>query len=283
MSAKLLDGNLLGKKLLEDIRRDITALGKAAASICLATLQIGDSKDATIYSNYLKKLLEGLGLSYKPVKLAAEADEDRVFAELATLKKDDSVTGIMVFAPIPKQLNYTAVFDHLALNKDVEGRTFLKSHYGVFSPTAHAVLALLESAHIDFRGKEAVVVGHSDLVGKPTAVLLSDKLATVAICHRETKDLESHVRRADLVVAAAGKPELIKGAWIKTGAVVIDVGENVAGGKIVGDVEFEEASKRASFISPVPGGVGPVTNVMLLRNLVNLHRLRENGNGTRGS
>ena len=204
-----------------------------------------------------------------------------MIAEIIRLNRDEAVTGVMVFSPLPKHLSRTAIFDNIALLKDVEGRTFLKSHFGVFSPTANAVMTLLEFTGASLAGKEAVVVGHSDLVGKPSAILLMDKMATVTVCHVETRDLRQHIEKADIVVAAAGKGHLVKGEWIKPGDIVIDVGENLVNGLIVGDVEFETAKRRASYITPVPGGVGPVTNVMLIKNLITLQELRSARNGNR--
>jgi methylenetetrahydrofolate dehydrogenase (NADP+)/methenyltetrahydrofolate cyclohydrolase len=142
------------------------------------------------------------------------------------------------------------------------------------------VIKLFEETGVDAAGKEAVVIGHSDVVGKPIAILLLDKMATVTICHIKTRSLEEHVRRADIVVSAAGKAGLVKGRWIKPGAVVIDVGENMLDGKLAGDVEFEEAKNHAGFITPVPGGVGPLTNVMLVKNLLTLSQIQDNHGNT---
>ena len=245
----------------------------------LATVQVGASKDTELYFKYLEGLLGQIGIKLAAHSFTASAKEEEVIAEIVRLNRDPQVTGIMIFSPLPKTINAANLFDNIAMSKDVEGRTFMKSHFGVISPTANAVLTLLEATHCDIAGKEAVVVGHSDLVGKPTAILLMDKLATVTVCHVKTKDLAEHVRHADIVVAAVGKAHVVKGEWIKPGAIVIDVGENVVDGKLVGDVEFETAKKNAAFISPVPGGVGPVTNVMLIKNLILLNQLKARRNG----
>ena len=277
-SAQFLNGTEIAQKRLDKVRQTITEL--RAKNITLATVMIGEPKDAAIYARYLTGMLAKLGIRLISKVFPQDVTEKNVLKEIERLNRDRKITGIMVFSPIPKQINPTNVFDHIDMLKDAEGRTFLKSHLGVFSPTAHAVLTLLEATGCDFSGKEAIVVGNSDLVGKPTAVLLSDKFATVTVCHIKTLNLVAHVQRADIVVAAAGKPNLIKGEWIKPGAIVIDVGENFSEGKIVGDVEFESAKDRASFITPVPGGVGPVTNLMLVQNLVRLYQLQR---GTRGA
>ena len=278
--AKILNGRDIAERFLSSASPRVEQLKKKGA-FALATVQVGTSKDTVVYSAYLSKLLSRVGVPLISRVFPEKADEATVIAEIVRLNRDESVTGVMVFSPLPNHLSRTAIFDNIALLKDVEGRTFLKSHFGVFSPTANAVMTLLESTGAVLAGKEAVVVGHSDLVGKPSAVLLMDKMATVTVCHVETRDLRRHVENADILVAAAGKAHLIRGDWIKPGAIVIDVGENLVNGLIVGDVEFESARRRASYITPVPGGVGPVTNVMLIKNLITLQELRGIRNGNR--
>ena len=287
--SQILDGNEIARKYLENASREIQELNKESGYRCLtlATIQVGESKGVTLYYNYLVKLSRQLDFNLQPLKFSESDKEGDILDEISRLMNSDSVTGIMVFSPLPRKNISDFIFLNLPPNKDVEGRTFLKSlksHFGVYSPTALAVLTVLEATGCDLVGKEAVVIGHSDLVGKPTAVLLADKMATVVICHKETKQLEEHVRRADIVVAAVGKPNLIHGDWIKPGAIVIDVGENIVDGKVVGDVEFETAKKHASYITPVPGGVGPVTNVMLVKNLITLGKSWKikNGNSRAG-
>ncbi len=282
--AKILDGTRIADKYLEMAREKIQGINRASSgTLTLATLQIGESNDATLYARYLKGLLGKIGIRLTSVVLDGNSSEEAAIREILKLNTDPQVTGIMIFSPLPHRISAVNLLDNLDMRKDVEGRTFLKSHFGVFSPTANAVLALLEETHCDFVGKEAVIVGHSDLVGKPTAVLLMDRMATVTVCHKATRDLKAHLQNADIVVAAVGKPGVVNGEWIKPGAIVIDVGENVVDGKLVGDVVFETAKDRAAFISPVPGGVGPVTNVMLIKNLLMLHELNTQRNGRNGS
>ena len=190
---------------------------------------------------------------------------------------DNSVHGIFVHQPMPPQIDPQQVSAVIDPRKDVEGihpensarRFFARARIG--SCTALAVMELIESTGIALEGKEAVVVGHSDIVGRPVSMLLLDKLATTTVCHVGTDragQLEAHVRRADVLVVAAGRPHLIKGEWVKQGSIVIDVGINVKDGHVVGDVEFESAKKRAAAITPVPGGVGPVTVMMVMKNTV---------------
>jgi methylenetetrahydrofolate dehydrogenase (NADP+)/methenyltetrahydrofolate cyclohydrolase len=216
-------------------------------------------------------------MGYTLTQLPQKATEREICDQIEHLNKDKKVTGILVFSPLPKNLDYVKILNAIKLHKDIEGRRILHG-FGdrVISPTASAVIKLFEETGVDAAGKEAVVIGHSDVVGKPIAILLLDKMATVTICHIKTRSLEEHVRRADIVVSAAGKANLVKGKWIKSGAVVIDVGENILDGKLVGDVEFDEAKNHAGFITPVPGGVGPLTNVMLVKNLLTLSQIQDN-------
>lgn len=277
--ARILNGKEVAQKILASAAKKIELLKKTGSTLTLATVRIGNAKDTLLYSEALWKLLDKVGIGHLPSVSPQTISETDLCEKILSLNQDPAVTGIMVFAPLPQVIDTMTVLNVVDQMKDVEGRTFMKSHFGVFSPTANAVLALLDESRVEFAGKEAVVIGHSDLVGKPTAILLLDRLATVTVCHTKTVDLKQKVERADIVVAAVGKPELVKGDWIKPGAIVIDVGENFVNGKLVGDVEFEAAKKRASFISPVPGGVGPLTNVMLIQNLLRLHSLKDMRNG----
>ncbi len=281
MSAALLNGRDIAQAKMKEVLHAVEKLGEP---LILGTVQVGESKDSTLYAKSLESLLGKLKISILSRKFDAKISEKDLYREILDLQEQDNLTGVLLFAPFPAHIQTHSILNAVDPIKDAEGRTFLKSHYGISSPTASAVMALIKESKVEMAGKEAVVVGHSDVVGKPAAILLMDELATVTVCHIKTKDLQEKVKKADIVVAAAGKAHLIKGEWIKPGAVVIDVGENVLNGKLVGDVEFEEAAKRAAFISPVPGGVGPVTNVMLAVNLLKLHKLQKTlkaSNGTR--
>lgn len=277
--AQTINGSQIARQRLEAVQKTIAE--QKLKGLTLATVMMGHHKDAMAYSKYLTGLLGKLGIGLVSRTFPQDVPEKKMLAEIEKLNRDRKITGIMIFAPIPPHINPTNLFDHIDMLKDAEGRTFLKSHLGVFSPTARSVITLLQSTGVDFAGKEAIVVGSSDLVGKPAAVLLSDLFATVTLCHIKTRSLQEHVSRADIVVAAAGKANLVKGEWLKPGALVIDVGENFVDGKIVGDVEFEAARQKASFITPVPGGVGPVTNVMLIENIIRLHQLQRGRRGAR--
>jgi methylenetetrahydrofolate dehydrogenase (NADP+)/methenyltetrahydrofolate cyclohydrolase len=234
-------------------------------------------------------MAESLGVGVVAELLPWTAGQREVEGQILRWNQAPSVHGIFVHQPMPPSVDAQQVSAVIDPRKDVEGihpqnmarRFFARGRIG--SCTALAVMRLVEHARVPLEGKEAVVVGHSEIVGRPVSMLLLDKLATTTICHAATRGLQRHVERADVLVVAAGKPGLIKGAWIKPGAVVIDVGINVVGGRIVGDVEFEPAAQRASYISPVPGGVGPVTVMMVMKNTVEAFKLQQGGAPSHGA
>lgn len=282
-TSKILSGKIAAeerKKLIAQRLDRLSAKFGAKLQLSLATVQIVDSPDTQLYSKSLKRILDQYHIRHteKVCKNKAELARDVV-----PLFADPELTGILIFSPIPPSVDAKQIFLNLPLLKDVEGRTFLKRNpFGVFSPTAKAVMSLL--AHLKqtdpqftIKGKHAVMVGHSDLVGKPTAMMLADEGATVTVCHKDTQDPEKYVSAADILVVAIGKPGAIKASWIKPGAVVVDVGENWVDGKVAGDIDFDEAMKRASYVSPVPGGVGPLTNLMVVENLMTLFEFRHEG------
>lgn len=280
-TARLIDGKKIAADYLSSAASEIKELIAQGCDLTLATVQVGQAKDAALYSKHIGQLLKRMGIGWNPCVFSDDESEKIILDKIEALNRDPQITGILVFAPLPARLDPSRILDHVTPSKDVEGRTFLKrltgkrGHSGVLSPTANAALMLIESVKFDITGKDAVVVGRSDLIGKAVAVLLMDKHATVTVCHSKTKNLKRHIQNAEIVVAAAGKPGLIKGQWLKSGSIVVDVGENVVDGKIVGDVDFESAKKKAVFLSPVPGGVGPVTNVMLVKNLIRLAKASE--------
>lgn len=285
-SLKLLSGKASAEYHEGLIRRKIDELQKAQGrplQLALATVQIGSSPAVDVFAKHLGKVFAKFGVRHLDKRLSA--DQEKVNAELGALFADPAVNGVVVFSPISSAVNGEKVFLSMPLDKDIEGRTFLKRNpFGVFSPTAKAVMALLKhlertDAGFKISGKHAVMVGHSDLVGKPTAALLLDAGATVTVCHKDTQDLQKHLADADILVVAIGKPRFIQGSWIKPGAVVVDVGENVVNGQVVGDVDFDAASERASYISPVPGGVGPLTTLMVIENLLTLYEFKKQHGG----
>ncbi len=281
-SLKILSGRPSAEYHEGLIRRKIEELQKkdgGSLRLSLATVQVGASPATEVFSRHLGRIFSKFGVHHIDKKFSA--DQNKLLSELEGLYKDDSVNGIVVFQPIPAAISTEKIFLNMPLDKDIEGRTFLKRNpFGVFSPTGKAVLALLRhlertDSKFKISGKHAVMVGHSDLVGKPTAALLLDAGATVTVCHKDTQNLQKHLADADIVVVAIGKPGFIQGAWIKPSAVVVDVGENVVNGHVTGDVDFEAVSERASYVSPVPGGVGPLTTLMVIENLLTLYEYKK--------
>jgi methylenetetrahydrofolate dehydrogenase (NADP+) / methenyltetrahydrofolate cyclohydrolase len=271
--AKLLEGKPIAEKIKEQIKQEVTQL---KAKPVLASVQVGENAGAESYARSQKKNAENLGIDYQFQKLPAETTEAALLEFIQKLNNDKSVNGIIIQMPLPQHIDYKKISNFISPEKDVEGMhpanigkiVFAKAN--ILPCTAAAVMELLKETGIDLYGKEVVVVGHSEIVGKPLSLLLLDKFATVTVCHIGTSKagkLEQHVREAEILVVAVGKAGLIKGEWIKEGAVVVDVGINRVADKIVGDVEFDGASQRAEWITPVPGGVGPLTVTMLMRNV----------------
>jgi methylenetetrahydrofolate dehydrogenase (NADP+)/methenyltetrahydrofolate cyclohydrolase len=277
--ARLLEGKPIVDKIKEQLRQEVASLKDKPV---LASIMVGDNAGAEAYVKSQKKAAEGLGIEYQFHKLGGDTNETQLTETIKKLNADKSVKGIIIQMPLPAQIDYKKISEFIMPEKDVEGLhpanigkiVFGKSR--ILPCTPAAVMELLKETGSDLYGKEVVVVGHSEIVGKPLALLLLDKFATVTVCHIGTSKagkLEEHVRKAEILIVAVGKAGLIKGEWIKEGAIVIDVGINRVGDKIVGDVEFEAAEKRASWITPVPGGVGPLTVTMLMRNLVEAAKL----------
>ncbi len=272
--ARLLEGKPLAEKIKAEIRERVASM---EAKPVLASIQVGENAGAEAYVRSQKKVAEGLGIDYQFHKLGADTTDSGLVDFINKLNSDHSVNGIIIQMPLPPGIDYKKVSAHIVPAKDVEGMhpaNIGKIVFGkasVYPCTPAAVMELLKETGVDLYGKEAVVVGHSEIVGKPLALLLLEKFATVTVCHIGTSKagmLEEHVKRADILIVAVGRAGLIKGDWVKDGAIVIDVGINRVADKIVGDVEFEGAEKKASWITPVPGGVGPLTVTMLMRNLV---------------
>lgn len=271
--AKLLEGRPIAQKIKEEIRQAAVSLGRSPV---LASIQAGDNAGAASYIRSQQKAAQELGVDYQLHNLPVDISEGALIDFVRKLNSDKGVNGIIIQMPLPARIDYKKISRFISPDKDVEGMhpanigRIVFGRAKVLPCTAAAVMEILGSAGVDLNGREAVVVGHSEIVGKPLALLLLENLATVTVCHIGTSKagkLEEHVRRAEVLIVAVGVPELIKGAWIKEGAVVVDVGINRVEGKIVGDVEFVEAEKKASAITPVPGGVGPLTATMLMRNL----------------
>ncbi|MCX5696622.1 MAG: bifunctional 5,10-methylenetetrahydrofolate dehydrogenase/5,10-methenyltetrahydrofolate cyclohydrolase [Candidatus Omnitrophica bacterium] len=278
--AKLLEGKIVADRIKEDIRSQVQLLKNKPV---LASIIVGVNPGAEAYVRSQTKTAETLGIVYQLHKLPQDTQEGALIDFIKKLNDESSVNGIIIQMPLPAQIDYKKISQYIAPEKDIEGMHPANIGKIVFGKanmlpcTAAAVMELLKETGVDLYGKEVVIVGHSEIVGKPLALLLLEKFATVTVCHIGTSKagkLEEHVKQAEVLIVAVGKAGLIKGEWIKDGAVVIDVGINRIDGKIVGDVEFEGAEKHASQITPVPGGVGPLTVTMLMRNLVEAAKAR---------
>jgi methylenetetrahydrofolate dehydrogenase (NADP+)/methenyltetrahydrofolate cyclohydrolase len=272
--AKLLEGKPLAEKIKEGIRQQVASLKSKPV---LASIMIGENAGAASYVRSQQKLAEALGIEYQLHKLSEDTLEAHLIDFIRKLNANKSVQGIIIQMPFPHQIDYKKISQCILPEKDVEGMhpanigKILFGSAKILPCTPAAVMELLNTSGVDLYGKEVVIVGHSEIVGKPLALLLLEKFATVTVCHIGTSKagkLEEHVKKAEVLIVAVGRAGLIKGEWIKEGAVVVDVGINRVLDKIVGDVEFEAAEKRAAYITPVPGGVGPLTVTMLMRNLV---------------
>jgi methylenetetrahydrofolate dehydrogenase (NADP+)/methenyltetrahydrofolate cyclohydrolase len=279
--AKLLLGKPVAERIKEEIKGAIASLGVKPV---LASIQVGENAGAEAYVKSQKKTAESLGIEYQFHKLGQDTKEEVLVEFIKRLNADKNINGIIIQMPLPAHIDYKKISQFIVPEKDAEGMhpaNIGKIIFGqakVLPCTAAAVLELLKETGVDLYGKEVAVVGHSEIVGKPLALLLLDKFATTTVCHIGTSKagkLEEHVKQAEVLIVAVGKAGLIKGDWVKEGAIVIDVGINRVGDKIVGDIEFEGAEKKASYITPVPGGVGPLTVTLLMRNLVEAKKLQQ--------
>ena len=281
---RLLRGGPIGAAIREQVAVDVAAFkAEFGYTPALAVLVVGKDAPSAVY---LHKILDGcrlVGIEDRLVELHADCSEMDIGGALRTLQADPHVAGIIVQMPLPKGIPLRAVIDVLDPMRDIDGihplnAGLLSLGYDGFLPaTAHASIEILRQSGIDLTGKHAVVVGRSNVIGKPAGLLLLRENATVTICHSRTEDLASVIRSADIVVVAIGRASFITGDMLKPGAVVVDVGINVVDGKLVGDVDFGSASLVASAITPVPGGVGPLTNAILLTHLVRAARDQARG------
>ncbi|MCE5200404.1 MAG: bifunctional methylenetetrahydrofolate dehydrogenase/methenyltetrahydrofolate cyclohydrolase FolD [Armatimonadota bacterium] len=277
MEAKILDGSAVAKEIRAELAQRVEKL-KSERGITprLSVILVGTDPASVTYTKMKKKASEAIGMLSDLIELPEDSTQEQVKDVIRGLNEDPTVHGILVQHPVPKHLDELDILATVAVEKDVDGISALSlgrlvlGNADFVSCTPLGIITLMERYGIEIKGKEAVVVGRSIILGKPAALALLERNATVTICHSRTQNLPEVVRRADILVAAIGKAEFIKGDWIKMGAVVIDAGYNrVEGTKTdVGDVEFNEAVKRASYITPVPGGVGPMTIAMLLAQTV---------------
>jgi len=275
MSAKIIDGKDIARRVRDEWRIRADKLKAAGVTPGLAVIMLGDNAASQVYVRNKIKACHDIGIFSDAHLLPATASQAEVLKLIDRLNADPRIHGLLVQLPLPPQLDVHTVIERIALEKDVDGFSLynvggLVTGGTVFPPcTPYGVVCMLEYSNIPITGQNVVVVGASNIVGKPMALMLMQKEATVAICHVKTRDLAQFTILADILVVAAGKPNLITAPMVKTGAVVIDVGINrLADGTLVGDVDFDAVKKKASYITPVPGGVGPMTVTMLLCNTI---------------
>ena len=273
MSARIIDGKAIAASIRQEVAEGVARL-RAEHGIVpgLTVVLVGEDPASQVYVRNKEKAATAIGMNSQVLRLPAGTSQKELLDLIAKLNADPAVHGILVQLPLPDHIDEAAVVRAIDPDKDVDGFHPINvgrlhtGQQGLMPCTPAGILVLLDRMNIALKGKNAVVVGRSNIVGKPAAMLLLSRHATVTICHSRTADLAAEVRRADVVVAAVGKPRLIKGDWIKPGAAVIDVGTNRVDDKLVGDVDFESASQAAGYITPVPGGVGPMTIAMLMKN-----------------
>lgn len=271
---KIIDGKSIAADIRKQIKGEVEQIKQeGGVTPKLVVTLVGDDPGSQIYVRNKERACAEVGILSEVQRIPSTIKEKELIERIKSLNSDKTVHGILVQLPLPKQLNEITVLNEINPEKDVDGLhplnmgKLLKGEEANFVPcTAAGIMELVLSTGVDLIGREAVVVGRSNIVGKPTAIMLLKKHATVTICHSRTKDLGEVTRRADVLVAAVGSPAMIKENMVKDGAIVIDVGMNRLGERLLGDVDYDLVKNRASFITPVPGGVGPMTIVMLLKN-----------------
>lgn len=274
VSATIIDGKAISERRLAQVAKRVSALKERGVTPGLAVVIVGEDPASQVYVRNKVKACEAIGVISEKIELDAATSQEELLAVVEHLNARLDIHGILVQFPLPAHLDEDAVIETICVDKDVDGfhpesvGRLLVGKDTFVSCTPAGVMVMLEESGVDLKGKDVVVVGRSNNVGKPAALLCLARHATVTICHSRTKHLQDHVRAADVVIVAIGRAEMVKGDWIKEGAVVVDVGINRVDGKLVGDVEFSSAAKRASAITPVPGGVGPMTIAMLMENTV---------------
>lgn len=279
--AQIIDGKAISAKVKAEVRGEADALKAKGISIGLAVVIVGNNPASRVYVNNKKKACAEVGFESSEYALPEETTQEELLALVDKLNNDDKVNGILVQLPLPSQIDEKAVINAIRPEKDVDafhpvnvGKIMI-GDFAFLPCTPAGVMELIKSTGVDISGKECVVIGRSNIVGKPMAMLLLHKNGTVTICHSKTKNLAEVCRRADILVAAVGRANFVTADMIKEGAVVIDVGMNrLENGKLCGDVNFAECSEKAGYITPVPGGVGPMTIAMLMRNTLTSAKIK---------
>lgn len=275
MSYQLIDGKAISTQIKEECREKVAAYKEKGIEISLAVIQVGADPASSVYVRNKKKACEFCGMTSLSYELPEETTQEELLALIRKLNADDAVNGILVQLPLPKHINEDLVIQTIDPKKDVDGfhpqsvGALCIGQPGFVSCTPAGIIQLLKRSNIKIAGKECVVIGRSNIVGKPMALLLLRENGTVTVCHSRTKDLKEVTKRADILIVAIGKPKFITAEYVKEDAVVIDVGiHRKEDGKLCGDVDFDSVAEKTSAITPVPGGVGPMTIAMLMHNCV---------------
>ena len=275
MSAQILDGKALAAEIRSEVKTQVAALAEKGVPTALAVILVGDDSASQVYVRNKIKACADTGIRSLEFRMPAETTQQQLLAKIAELNADENVDGILVQLPLPKQINADAVISAIAPAKDVDGfhvanaGALVTGKQGFVPCTPFGVMRLIEKSGVNPRGKSAVIVGRSNIVGKPMAALLTQADGTVTLCHSKTPDLADITRQADILVSAVGKVNCVTADMVKDGAVVIDVAMNRnEAGKLCGDVDLAAVEPKASYITPVPGGVGPMTRAMLMRNIL---------------
>lgn len=272
---EIIDGKKLAKTTRENLRLEVEELKENGINPKLAVIMVGNNSASQIYVRNKSRACDEVGIEFEEYLLPTTTEQSELLNLIDKLNKQEDINGILLQSPIPDGLDINEAFRKISPEKDVDG--FHPVNVGKLvlgqdtfvSCTPYGIMRMFEAYNIDLEGKNAVVIGRSNIVGKPMSHCLLNKNATVTICHSKTKNVKEHVKDADVVITAIGKPEYVTADMVKDGAIVIDVGINrTEDGKIVGDVDFENVSKKASYITPVPGGVGPMTIAMLMNNVI---------------
>ena len=280
MEPVIIDGKKISAEIKDECKEKVALYKEQGIEICMAVIQVGSDPASSVYVNNKKKACEYIGIKSLSYHLEETTTEEELLELIDTLNKDDSVRGILVQLPLPKTISEDKVLMAISPKKDVDGfhpmnvGNLCIGRKGFLSCTPAGVIELLKRYNIEIAGKECVVVGRSNIVGKPMSILLLRENGTVTITHSRTKDLKEVCKRADVLIAAIGKAKLFNKDYIKEGAVVLDVGINRINGKLKGDVDYDNVSKVAGYITPVPGGVGPMTVYELMHNVLVAHNLR---------
>ena len=273
--ATIIDGKNLAKKIRQELKEECDELKNNGINPKLAVIMVGDDPASKVYIRNKSKACEDVGIEYEEFILKDETTQEKLIELIKKLNNDKKTNGILLQSPIPKHLNINEAFKAITYMKDVDG--FTPSSVGklcigedtFISCTPYGVMKMFEEYNIDLTGKDVVILGRSNIVGKPLIQCCLQKNATVTVCHSKTKNLAEHTKRADVVISAIGQSKFVKADMVKDGAVIIDVGINRGeDGKLTGDVDFENVEKKASYITPVPGGVGPMTIAMLMNNVI---------------